>query len=691
MRLIGRARRGLLLAAALAALLLGAALALPRLVDVDHYRPEIAAALSRATGRQVRLGRITASLLPRPGLSVEALAVAEGPRHPGRDALRAERLSLRLGLMDLLRGRVAIRSIVLVRPTITLIRDAGGRWSFDDLPRRKTAAPAAAGAPGAGGPFDLSVDRARLRGGRLFVYDDAATPGARAEAALAPIDAELRGWGGGATGLELSIGLGESRLDAAARLEDGGRLLRARLEADALRAADLVPLLPWAGVLRPPGLDVGGEIDLSGSATLPLDRPEAIRFQGSLVLRGLTYSDAGMTRPLTGLGGRLTVDGSRATWDDFTVTLGRSSLRGRLQVEDFLRPRIGFTLASSRLDVDEIVAAFSPVPTAAAGSRGPAGRPAAPPPPASAPPASGLLEQVEARGRLAVEALRFQTFDLADVEAGAALREGVLALDPVKGSFYGGALAGSARLDLRGAVPAYGLEARLVRVDVAPLLAAYDEDLKGLLRGRLSGGLDVAAAGAGMEAILAGARGAGSLQVTQGAITSFDLLKQLAALLEAVGGRGIGRDETPFDELRARLAIGGGRARTDDLTLRSADLDLAGSGWIGLDARLDLAVKARFSEGATRGMLAKNPAMKNLRDGDGRIAVHFRLRGDLASPAFQLDASAQVRQLGDAAKERLRDRLLERLRKSLAPEEPGPRPEASPTPRASPAPGAAPG
>jgi AsmA protein len=691
-----RARRLLAAAAIVGALLLGLAFALPRLVDVDRHRPRIASALAQATGRQVRLGRISVSVLPVPGLSVESLAVADAARYPGRDALRAERLSLRLDLAGLLRGRLGFRSILIARPTITLIRDARGRWNFDDLLARAAAAPSGAGAArsgagaaGSGESLSLTVDRAEIRGGRVQVYDDAVSPGSRAEVVLRPIDAALSGWGSGGGDLDLSVGLGGSRLRVAARFAagDAGRRLDARVEAGALRAADLLAVLPWAGIARPAGIEVGGALNLSGTATIPLDRPEAIHFKGVLDLEGLSYRDAGMARPLSGLGGRLTVDGDHATWEDFTVTLGTSTLSGRLQVEDFLRPRIGFTIGSSRLDAGEVIAAFTPAAGTAPGAARPAGRPGPAAPASGAPAAPGFLEQLGARGRLTIEALRFQTFDLADVRASAVLSRGVLTLERMEASLYGGTLGGTARVELARAVPSYGLEIRLEAVEVNPALTAFDPDLKDLLRGRLTGRLDLAAAGAGMEAILASARGGGFLEVSRGAITSFSVLKQIAGLLEAAGGKGIGKEETPFEFLRGHLAIGDRRARTEALALHSADLDLEGAGWVGLDASLGLGVKARFSKQASEGMVAKNAGMKNLQDGEGRVALHFRLQGSLASPSFKLDASAQIRQVGESAKEKLKTDLLDRLRKSLGGAEPEPSPAPSPGPSPGPPPG----
>ena len=167
-----------------------------------------------------------------------------------------------------------------------------------------------------------------------------------------------------------------------------------------------------------------------------------------------------------------------------------------------------------------------------------------------------------------------------------------------------------------------------------------------------------------MDEILGTARGTGAVEIADGAVTSFSVLKQLAALLEMAGGKGVGRESTPFESLRATLAISDRRARTEDLALRSPDLDLEGKGWVGLDATLDLDVAARFSEEATGGMVARNARLGGLTE-NNRLAVYFSLKGNLASPSFRINTQAQVRQVRERAKEKLRNSLTDRLLKQL--------------------------
>src|SRR5258706_6043707 len=282
-------RRALFVAAVLACLVVIAALALPFLLDVNRYRPLIVARVQEATGRTLTLGTISFRLLPAPGLSVGGpIKLSDAAAYPGRSALTADSFSIRLGILGLLRGRASVASITLHQPTLTLMRDGRGRWNFQDLVDRVSAAPEAAKttAPRDGGSLKIEVERARIQGGRLLVYDDAVTPGHRAQAVIAPLEAEIRGWGGDTpTHIDLSVGVGKSRLRSHATMSAADKTPRLTLEArgKGIRAEDLVLLLPWLGVARPAGLQVNGSLDLDGRVSLPLEHPGKLQFKGGIV------------------------------------------------------------------------------------------------------------------------------------------------------------------------------------------------------------------------------------------------------------------------------------------------------------------------------------------------------------------------------------------------------------------------
>ncbi|HET8948003.1 MAG TPA: AsmA-like C-terminal region-containing protein, partial [Candidatus Polarisedimenticolia bacterium] len=291
-------------------------------------------------------------------------------------------------------------------------------------------------------------------------------------------------------------------------------------------------------------------------------------------------------------------------------------------------------------------------------------------------------------GSLKAATLRFQNFELTNVQGKVTLKDSVATLSGLDAAIAGGKVHGDAGLDLGRAKPAYRLQASLDKIDVNALAAAYDPGLKDLLRGRLAGELSLDAGGNDFDAILGSARGTARIAIADGAVTSISVLKQLAALLEMAGGKGIGKDETPFDLLQGHFAIADRKAATNDLSLDSKDLDLFGTGNVGLDANLDLGITGRFSEEASRGLIEKTSNLKALADPKGLVTVHLLARGPLAAPKISLDTHAQVRQVQAEKKEEIKEKVRGRLRDLLGggkkeekPAEPPPPPPPPPPPQ----------
>jgi uncharacterized protein involved in outer membrane biogenesis len=156
---------GGILIAALAALAVA-----PEFVDWNRYRDETAAIIQARLGRAASIeGPLSLSLLPTPHLVADHLRLANIPGAADPDFATVERLSLRLRLLPLLEGRFEVSSLLLVKPQIHLERFADGRgnWHF-----ARTAAPAAAPAPGAGalgfgGSDGAVLDRVELQDARV--------------------------------------------------------------------------------------------------------------------------------------------------------------------------------------------------------------------------------------------------------------------------------------------------------------------------------------------------------------------------------------------------------------------------------------------------------------------------------------------------------------------------------------------
>ncbi len=138
----------LLVAVITAVVLFGGLLIAPSFVDWNVYKGQVTNQVHATTGRDLAIdGDLELTLIPRPTLVASGVRVGniEGASSP--EMIRLRTALVRVALGPLLRGRIAMDSVVLVQPQISLERLADGRvnWAFseptEDLPPADTTPP----------------------------------------------------------------------------------------------------------------------------------------------------------------------------------------------------------------------------------------------------------------------------------------------------------------------------------------------------------------------------------------------------------------------------------------------------------------------------------------------------------------------------------------------------------------------
>lgn len=125
-------RRTILGAAILAAVLAAAVVLLPRLLDLDHYRPQIISYFEQSTGKKVEIQHLSFNLFPKATLHVEGFAVKSPPLFPPSYILQIPRADAIVDFWPLLQRKVIIRSLKLEEPVINLVSDPDGPWNFEN-------------------------------------------------------------------------------------------------------------------------------------------------------------------------------------------------------------------------------------------------------------------------------------------------------------------------------------------------------------------------------------------------------------------------------------------------------------------------------------------------------------------------------------------------------------------------------
>jgi hypothetical protein len=171
MKLSRRVKRAGLIVGGTIAVILLAIIAAPYLIGFEHYKPAIADAVKRATGRELVIeGKIELEMFPSPRLTARRVSFANAAGTKGAQMVAVRRVSVSPSWRALLGGEVEIGQLTLVRPSIILETDAGGRpnWEFEP----DAGAKQAPGEPAKG--FHLTIGKLAIVRGTL-TYTDPAT------------------------------------------------------------------------------------------------------------------------------------------------------------------------------------------------------------------------------------------------------------------------------------------------------------------------------------------------------------------------------------------------------------------------------------------------------------------------------------------------------------------------------------
>jgi uncharacterized protein involved in outer membrane biogenesis len=107
-------------------------------VRTPRVHKYFSARLEDAFGRPVQVKHFNVEILPSPRIYASGVTVGEDPAFGYEYFLRAEQLTAGLRWSGILRGRFEFGTLRLGQPSLTLVRNSGGRWNLEDwLPPAK--------------------------------------------------------------------------------------------------------------------------------------------------------------------------------------------------------------------------------------------------------------------------------------------------------------------------------------------------------------------------------------------------------------------------------------------------------------------------------------------------------------------------------------------------------------------------
>ena len=157
-------KTALKVAAIVVAVLIVIAIAVPLLVNVNNFRPQIESTLSTTLGRPVKVGNLSLGVFSG-SVGADQLSIADDPKFSSAPFIQAKSLQVGVELMPLIFSKqLNVTKIVIDHPEMTLLRNREGVWNFSSL--GKSAQPAE---KTSSTPSNVNVARFDLNDGTVTV------------------------------------------------------------------------------------------------------------------------------------------------------------------------------------------------------------------------------------------------------------------------------------------------------------------------------------------------------------------------------------------------------------------------------------------------------------------------------------------------------------------------------------------
>ena len=597
----GFKRLGLALAAVL---VIGAGLlaVISLVISADTVREAVKAEIRAVSGFEPILrGPASVSLFPFSTVSFDDVTVGEDSA--GNKALTANRMTARLRFLPLLVGQIQVSDVTLVRPTVTVLLEPGGKSNWTSLSRTLSAALR----PNA--ERTASFSEIRIDNGTIVIRDDA-----RAVAeTISNIEGSLA-WPSmfrsfGATGRFDWRG---ERVDGSLSISDFVAALDGDPSGVKLRLTGAPLKLAFEGQFSTrPTLKVEGTV-AADAASLR----DAVRWAAAKQLPAGGFGRFALKAKTNLVGNNLALsavnielDGNAAEGVLTFASDGRQTLQGTLAAEGVdLTPYVSAVrlLASDEREWDEMPITLD------------------------------NLASVDLDLRLSAAQVKLSGTKLGRTAIAANLRGGQLTVTVGESQSFGGIVKGS--LDVAKSVPGADVKARLqfMDVDLQNCLGA----LIGMQRieGKGNFAFNIEGSGSSVMAVTQTLNGAATLTGLKGAVTGVNV-EQLLRRLERrplSGGGDYKSGRTPYDKLTVALSIVHGTVNADDVRIDgpAVRLNLAGKASIP-ERDLDFTGTARLVPAGT----SETPGFE----------LPFMVRGAWDNPLMLLDTQSLLRRAPAAA------------------------------------------
>jgi uncharacterized protein involved in outer membrane biogenesis len=225
-------------------------------------------------------------------------------------------------------------------------------------------------------------------------------------------------------------------------------------------------------------------------------------------------------------------------------------------------------------------------------------------------------------------------------------------INSLKLNTFDGAIGASGFAGLAGD-RAFNLKFNAGNIDVKKALEAQKAKAAETIRGRLTGNVQVAGAGASFDQIKPALRGNGSATLSDGKLVGVNVVAQalkkvgnvpqIGALVPASVVNNhpelFKSNDTDIQQAKLTFVLQGPRITTHDLTARTADYSILGDGWFDMDKNVDMAARILMSPAFSSELVAAKRNAAFLENRDKQLEIPLRIAGQLPKPAVLPDVN----------------------------------------------------
>ncbi|OEU60052.1 MAG: hypothetical protein BBJ57_08040 [Desulfobacterales bacterium PC51MH44] len=650
---------GLIVIASLVVIIIAAILIIPRVVDVQKYKPELEKKIAEASGRPFSVSDdLRLSVFPWAGISFSDLHLGNVKGFEEKDFVRIKSFEVRIKLIPLLSKDIQVKKFILNEPRMVLVKNKDGRVNWE-LPK-KTGKPKKDVKVPVGKIFEtglpisaLWVEDFSIKNGEVLWIDHAA--GTRKQVS------------------NINLTLQEVSLDRPVQLKFSavmdkqplsiqgsvGPVRKGFQEGSVSMDLSLTALnqltMRFKGALENLVVAPGIELDLEVAEFSPRKMVAAL----SRTFPMATADPKAFVRMT--LNAHIKANSKKVSVSNGVLGLDESKLNFSMKASDFSKPAVTFDLNLNQINLDRYLPPTSDKKSSAQQQNRETKSQKIEMTKESAPgltkkPDYTPLRRLILDGQLKIGTLIANKASIQDVILKIHAKNGIFNLDPLKLNMYQGNVSGKATLNITKDVPESNISLIVNKVESGPLLRdVLDKDI---LEGVMQANVTLAMAGTDPALIKKTLSGHGELLFNDGAIKGIDLAGMVRNVQAAFGlaEKSDQKPRTDFAELKAPFTITKGVMNTSQTSLNSPFLRVIAKGTADLvKETLDFRVEPKVV-GTIKGQ-----GDEKQRSG---IMIPVLVTGNFASPKFRPD-------LKSVAKQQLQEKVLEskKVKKILEKEE----------------------